>query len=259
MRRGAAALIVAAATLLGTSPAVAARAPDLAVTAASKAPRSVTAGARLKLRVTVANRAGGKAGRSRVGLYLSDNAAWSNSDVELAAPGRTRALAARRRAAVTVKARIPRDAPSARRLRLLACADARHEVAERNEANNCRAAGSLIVVGGSSFEVIDAHVRLGRLKASRALLYKLFAVFGDRRLPRRYRGDGSRVSGTSAVQAALARLPSLPPALRAQVKPFLIPPGYRGSFAAKATAAVQEGRRGRLRRLHDPLGAPARC
>ena len=63
------------------------------------------------------------------------------------------------------------------------------------------------------------------------MLYKLFAVFGDRRLARRYRGDGSRVSGTSAVREAMTRFRSLPRAIRAQVRPFLIPPAYRGSFA----------------------------
>jgi hypothetical protein len=212
----------------------------LVVTAASKAPKSVVAGSRIKVRVAVANRAGGEAGRSLVGLYLSTNARWSSSDVELAGSGRTRGLTARHRVPVTFKVRVPRDAPPAERFKLLACADARHLISEKDERNNCRAAGSLVVVGGSSFEVIDAYVRLGRLKASRALLYKLFAVVGDRRLPKRYRGDGSRLSGTSVVRAARERLPSLPPAIRAQVRPFLIPPAYQGSFADKSRASTAQ-------------------
>ena len=229
----------AAALLLVASPAATAQAPDLAVTAAAKAPRSVVAGAPLKIRAAVTNRAGSRAGTSRVGLFLSTNSSWSSTDVELAGSGRTRALSARRRARVTVRARVPRDAPPAERFKLLACADARHAIAEGDEGNNCRAAGSLIVVGGSSFEVIDANVRLGRLQSSRALLYKLFAVFGDQRLPKRYRGDGSRVSGTGAVQEALERLPSLPAGIRRQVEPFLMPPGYRGSFAARGRASLE--------------------
>jgi hypothetical protein len=231
---------VTAALALGASPApAAAAAPDLVMTAASKPPRTVAAGARLRMRVTVANRARGRAGGSRVGLYLSANARWSSADTALDGSGRTRGLGADRRAALRVRAQVPRRTPPGRRLRLLACADARGEVAESNERNNCRVAGELVVVGGSSFEVIDAQVRRGRLNSSRALLYKLFAVFGDGRLPERYRGDGSRVSGTSAVSAALDRLPSLPRAIRARVEPFLMPPAYRGSFGARVARTAQ--------------------
>ncbi len=224
-------LVVVAALLLGPSQSAAAPGADLVVTAASKPPESVVQGSRVKLRVAVANRAGSRTGGSRVGLYLSSNARWSSSDFKLPGSAAVRALGSRRRATVRVALRMPRDAPPAQRLRLLACADAGHAVLEANEQNNCRVAGSLIVVGGSSFEVIDAYVKLHRLKASRAVLYKLFAVFGDRRLARRYRGDGSRVSGTSAVREAMTRLRSLPRAIRAQVRPFLVPPAYRGSFA----------------------------
>jgi hypothetical protein len=234
---GVSTVIVAAALLVGASPVAEARGPDLVVTAASKAPRSVAAGSRLEIRVAVANRAGGRAGRSRVALYLSTNARWSSSDVELAGSRPTRALAAHRRVPMKVNVRVQRDAPPAQRFKLLACADARHEIPEANEHNNCRAAGSVVVVGGSSFNVIGANVMLHRLNASRALLYKLFAVFGERRLPKAYRGDGSPVSGTSAVQVALERLPSLTAGIRAQVERFLIPPSYQGSFAAMGRAA----------------------
>ena len=233
-RRGAAALGIApliVAAVLGPSPSAAAPAPDLLVTTASKPPKSIGVGSRVKLRVAVANRAGSRTGGSRVGLYLSSNARWSSSDFKLPGSAAVRALGSRRRATMRVALRVPRDAPPAQRLSLLACADAGHAVLEANEQNNCRVAGSLIVVGGSSFEVIDAYVKLRRLKASRAVLYKLFAVFGDRRLARRYRGDGSRVSGTSAVREAMTRFRSLPRAIRAQVQPLLIPPAYRGSFA----------------------------
>ena len=235
--------LIAAALLFGASPAAAAPPPDLVVTAASKAPKSAVAGARLKVTAAVRNRAGGRAARTRVGLYLSDNSKWSSSDVELTGSTLTAALPARRRVVLTVKVRVPRDAPPARRFKLLACADADRRLLEADERNNCRTAGSLIVVGGSAFDVIDAQVMLHRLSSPRALLYKLFAVFGDRRLPKRYRGDGSRVSGTMAVRTALERLPSLPPAIRARVKPFLIPPVYRGTVATKARAAQHE---------HDP-------
>jgi hypothetical protein len=119
-------LVVAAASLLlGSSSAAAARAPDLVVSAVSKAPKSVVAGSRLKVRAAVANRAGARAGTSRMALYLSSNARWSSSDTELAGSGHTRALASRRRIAVMVRARMPRDAPPAHRFMLLACADVR--------------------------------------------------------------------------------------------------------------------------------------
>jgi hypothetical protein len=236
--RRAAPLTVLAATLLLCASPAAARRPDLVVTKLSKAPKALVAGHRLKVRVTVANR-GGKAGRSRLGLYLSPTSYWSSSAVALTGSKQVRRLRAHRRVRVKAKVRVPRDAPPARRFKLLACADARQAVEEAREGNNCRAAGKVIVVGGSSFNVIDAYVTLHRLSASKAVLYKLFAVFGDRRLPKRYRGDGSRVDGSSAVQTALARFQSLPARIRAQVQPFLLPPIYKGSFASRGRGGAR--------------------
>ena len=228
-------IVLVAALLPGASPADAARPPDLRVTSLSKPPRALLAGHRLKLRVKVANRRG-RAGRSRVGLFLSTNAQWSSSDVELTGSRRTRALRGRRSAAVRVRVRVPRNAPPGVRFRLLACADARHTVAEANEGNNCRAGRAVVVVGGSAFQVIDAYASLGRLSASKALLYKLYALSGDRRLPRRFRGDGSRLSGTNILRTALERRRSLPARVRAQVERFLRPPIYPQSFASRAQA-----------------------
>ena len=235
---------VSAALVFGESPAVAARAPDLVVTTVSKPPAAIGTRQALHVRVQVANR-GGKAGRSQVAFFLSSNARWSGADLALTGSVRTAALSSRARVAATATLRLPRDVASTQRLKLIACADARRAIVESNEDNNCRAAaGGVIVVGGSSFDLIDAGVALHRVSSSVAVLYKLYATFGDRRLPKRYRGDGSPVSGTEAVQVAQERLLSLPPSIRAKVKSFLLPPAYRGSFAAvsggpgRARAAV---------------------
>jgi hypothetical protein len=228
-------LAVLAAALLGASPAEAARRPDLVVKSVSKAPKALVAGSRLKVRVTVANR-GGKAGRSRLGLYLSPTSYWSSSAVPLAGSKRVRRLRAHRRVRVRATVRVPRNAPPARRFKLLACADARQAVEESREGNNCRAAGRVVVVGGSSFDVIDAYLALHRLRTSKAVLYRLYAAFGDRRLPRRYRRRGP-VSGTRAVATARARFGSLPRSIRSKVQPFLIPPIYKGSAKSARLSA----------------------
>jgi hypothetical protein len=210
------ALVVPAALPAG----VGASRPNLAVTSVGVGAPRADVGASLRATTSVVNRGRGRASASLVRFYLSRDARWSSADVPLGA-ARVRGLARRGRARLTTKLRIPAQAPRAERLRLLACIG----------TTNCRAGGRLVVVGGSSLEVIDAAVALGQLRPSQAIVYKVFAAFGDGRLPRRFRGDGSRIDGTAAVELARERFSSLPASARAAVKPFLIPPIYQGSFA----------------------------
>ena len=127
--------------LVAAGPAAAAVRPDLVVTKVSKAPRALLAGHRLKVEARVANRGGGKARRSRLGLYLSPTSYWSSSAVALTGSGRVPPLKGHRRAGLEARLRVPRRAPPGRRYELIACADAQQQVEESTERNNCRVAG----------------------------------------------------------------------------------------------------------------------
>jgi len=83
----------------------------------------------------------------------------------------------------------------------------------------------------SSFELIDTDLQMGQIDAETALLYKVFAVFDDARLPEKYR------SGTVGGEAGLymnevvAAFPTLSTSAQAVVAPFFIPPYAPGSWA----------------------------
>ena len=96
-----------------------------------------------------------------------------------------------------------------------------------------------MVVGGSSFDVIDAYVALHELSPVKAVLFRLYAAFGDRRLQKRYRRRGP-VSGTRAVVTALDRFGSLPRSIRSKVQPFLIPPDYKGAARVSGVGSAIE-------------------
>lgn len=81
-----------------------------------------------------------------------------------------------------------------------------------------------------SADLIERARERGDINAETALIYQVFAVFDDARLPARLRGDDSRVLDSDAVAAATQRFASLTPAARQTLVPFLIPPVYAGSW-----------------------------
>lgn len=139
------ALLVAglAAMLLPAPPSYgAARRPDLVVTAVS-APAEVSAGAQLAVKVTTRNVGRSRAAASTTTVYLSrdtrpgnDLATRSVATPRLA-PGRTQV--------VTVRVAVP-DGAAPRAYRVIACSDARKQVRESAEGNNCRVAKRAVTV-----------------------------------------------------------------------------------------------------------------
>ena len=95
-------------------------------------------------------------------------------------------------------------------------------------------------------DLIERARERGEINAETALIYKVFAVFGDARLPPRLRGDDRDVLDSNAVAEATQRFETLTPATRQTVVPFLIPPVYAGSWydqrvhGASATAATAQ-------------------
>jgi hypothetical protein len=230
------AVTVACTLCVSAASASAARQPDLVVQALSAKQGTAFVGSRLALRARVANPGSGRAPASKVRFYLSHDASWSSADVLL---GQASAKGLRPRAKLTAsgRVRLPEAAPRIEPLVVLGCADGPLQVAERNEANNCKAArGKLVVVGRTPFEAIDADRRARRIDSERALVLKLFAGFGDPRLPQRYDFPGEETGGslTAVTGEAVHRFDSLSAKTKALVQPFLIPPAYEGSHASAA-------------------------
>src|SRR5436190_47053 len=170
--------------LMGAAQASAAAGPpDLVVRAVAGHGGTVFSDAHVRAKVNVANAGGATAKKSIVDLYLSRDASWSSADVLV---GRAKAPALRAGASRAVRGIwVPQGSPLLQKLRLLACADDAFKVTESKETNNCTAAwGKIVVAEASPFGAIDADLAAHKISAEQALTYKLFAGFGDKRLPR---------------------------------------------------------------------------
>ena len=88
----------------------------------------------------------------------------------------------------------------------------------------------------TSRALIRKALRENRLSADQALLYQVFAAFGDPRLPAEYLGAPSAESVSLLLREVSGRLPSLPVDLQAQLRPFLLPPIYAESWDAQQFA-----------------------
>jgi hypothetical protein len=102
----------------------------------------------------------------------------------------------------------------------------------------CTPIGEAIGGGPSSFDLIDKALKDGTIGSETALVYKVYAAFGDARLPAEYEGDNSRVLDTDAISEATAAWDTLSPQAQQSIAAYLIPPIYEGSWASQPAAAV---------------------
>ena len=188
---------------------------------------------------------------SRLRFYLSTDRTWDSKDVRLAGSATVPRLKAGRRHKVAAVVTIPSTAPVASYY-LLACADDLHRVRETNERNNCAGSKRTINVAAqpvTSRSLIDAALAAGTIKEATALLYRVYAAFGDPRLPTRYVGDGASVGDDAVLTDVHAHWATLGSATRAKLKPFFLPPAARGSWYDRS--------RTRKTTQADPSGASA--
>ena len=94
---------------------------------------------------------------------------------------------------------------------------------------------------GTSFELIEQALARGEIDEETALVYKVFAVYLDPRLPQRFNGNDSQVRDTLITAEAGARWPSLSPATQALLAPFLLPPAAPGSWLELQQAQAAAG------------------
>ena len=88
----------------------------------------------------------------------------------------------------------------------------------------------------SSFELIEEALGAGELDAETALIYQVFAITLDPRLPAKYRGVDKDDLESDALREVVRRWDSLSVEAQALLTPFLTPPAYEGSWADPATA-----------------------
>jgi hypothetical protein len=82
----------------------------------------------------------------------------------------------------------------------------------------------------TSEQLIDAALARGEISAETAIVYKVYVVFGDSRLPARFHGDDRTATDGDSVKTAMAQFSSLSPSAQAILAPYLIPPIYEGSW-----------------------------
>jgi hypothetical protein len=100
--------------------------------------------------------------------------------------------------------------------------------------------------GASSFDNIDAALAAGSIDAETALTYKVFATFGDARLPSQYQGDNDGIIDTPVMDQVAAQYDSLSPTTQSNIGPFLLRPSIQGSWgdaAMSGSASAGSGSR----------------
>lgn len=116
--------------------------------------------------------------------------------------------------------------------RLTVCVDIR----DRNKRNNCRAMPLKITAEPvGTRELVAAAVAAGKLTPQQGLLYRVYAAFGDRRLPAAYAGDASEPEH-GVLREAISAWPRLSAGQRAKLSPFFTPPAAKRSQATGAAA-----------------------
>jgi hypothetical protein len=92
-------------------------------------------------------------------------------------------------------------------------------------------ATTLPVPSNSTTALIDDAVTAGTITAEKGLTYKVFALFGDSRLPDQYKGaSGDMVNGTGVMMEVAEKYETMSEEARTAVYPFLLPAYVDGSW-----------------------------
>ncbi len=90
----------------------------------------------------------------------------------------------------------------------------------------------------SSLQLIDDALAAGEISGETAAIYRVFVVFGDSRLPAKYRGSVDTLGvDTGAVADAVTRFDSLSEGAKETLAPYLMPPFHEGSWHDLRTSA----------------------
>lgn len=253
--------LIALAVLVASLPAGSTfgAAPDLEVASTSGATKWLVAGGTATVTAKVANT--GDAPATRVGVRLVLAYEGGGDAAPPLRPGATLAsLAAGAGATVQVSGKVPASLTPAA-YTLLVCADPLKSIPESDETNNCRSGGTLYVSGPGALERIAVAVASGAIREGMGALYRFYAVTGDKRLPKLFRGPVTE-GEADVVRAVATEFGGFSAAEKGAVLPYLMPPraadsAWRGSpgrpsIAERRMAAEQGG----LCRGFDNLSRP---
>lgn len=108
--------------------------------------------------------------------------------------------------------------------------------------------------GPSSQALIAAALTRGEISAETALIYQVFASFGDARLPSQFHGADDPLTTRPIADELAERFSTLSPAAQATLEPFTIPPYHRGSWWD-----IRQNGAASLAAAHSPAPAELRC
>ncbi len=108
-------------------------------------------------------------------------------------------------------------------------------------AQGCTPIGDPLGPPPSSDDLIDQALAEGKIDSETALIYHVYATFGDDRLPPQYRGDDSGGPPDGGVPIVQSMLDSVSPQARSLLQPFLIPPVYEDSWMGAQAAGAPAG------------------
>ena len=92
--------------------------------------------------------------------------------------------------------------------------------------------------GPTSHALIQKALEEGRIDEETALEYRVFAEFGDSRLPEEFRGSPLEVTDTATLDEVAERWDELSAATREALDPFFIPPFNPGSWYELGSATA---------------------
>ncbi|GBC79135.1 hypothetical protein HRbin09_00349 [bacterium HR09] len=90
----------------------------------------------------------------------------------------------------------------------------------------------------SSYDLIEAALANQTISSEQALTYKVFADFGDSRLPAQFQGDDRNTHEALGTAEAAEKFATLSPATQEVVGPYLVQPFYAGSWWDRRRAGV---------------------
>lgn len=81
-----------------------------------------------------------------------------------------------------------------------------------------------VPTGATSIDAVEAALEAGDISEADAIRYKVFAVFGDERLPDRFRSAAPMEDGTRVLSELAESFDGLPTDVQKELDPFLRPP-----------------------------------
>lgn len=250
-RAAAAALAVAAAAAPATPANAAARPSTITPAAVRATVATAQPGAALPVRITL-NATGSVRTATGIAVYLSKDGKRSKDDTRLLTTVKTPKTKAKGRTTLVVTARLPAS-QALGVTRVIACIGETTKRGSTKPAKDCRAAKApvnvvaTVAAAATPAALIAADLAAGRLKADQALAYRVFAVFGDDRLPAKYAGGagvGTAAEGDDGVMRELASAwGSISPALKKQVRKYFLPPALRDATTAELKAGGAKRRK----------------